>query len=218
MSSRAPFGGRELARIPRPVRPRRSRPPSRAPFARSRRRARFPRSARRDSPRTVAAELERRRDELARTIAAEAGKPLKAARTEAERAAATFSAAAAALEAQNGRDAAARRERGLARALGSREARPARAGPRDHAVQFPAQPHVAQGGAGDRRGRSRRPEAGVPDAALGTRAPGDRPRRRLAGGRVRRPPDRRRAPPRRSSSTRASRSCPSRARARWDGG
>ena len=52
--------------------------------------------------RTVAAELERRRDELARTIAAEAGKPMKAARAEAERAAATFSAAAAALEAWKG--------------------------------------------------------------------------------------------------------------------
>ena len=52
--------------------------------------------------RTVAAELERRRDELARTIAAEAGKPMKAARTEAERAVATFSAAAAALEAWKG--------------------------------------------------------------------------------------------------------------------
>lgn len=42
----------------------------------------------------VADELERRHDEVARTICAEAGKPLKAARVEAARAVATFTAAA----------------------------------------------------------------------------------------------------------------------------
>jgi len=42
----------------------------------------------------IAAEIEARRDELARTIALEAGKPLKSARVEVERAAFTFSIAA----------------------------------------------------------------------------------------------------------------------------
>jgi acyl-CoA reductase-like NAD-dependent aldehyde dehydrogenase len=52
--------------------------------------------------RSVAAALESGRDALGATIASEAGKPLKAARMEVERASATFSAAAAALEAMKG--------------------------------------------------------------------------------------------------------------------
>jgi acyl-CoA reductase-like NAD-dependent aldehyde dehydrogenase len=98
---RAPFGGRELARILRPSADEVEAAVQRAVavFEKTRLLPTFTRVA---ILRRVAVELERRRDELARTIAAEAGKPLKAARTEAERAAATFSAAAAALESQKG--------------------------------------------------------------------------------------------------------------------
>ena len=98
---RAPFGGRELARIPRPSSEEIEAAVQRAVRVFQETRA-LPTYARVAILRKVAVELERRRDELARTIAAEAGKPLKAARMEAERAAATFSAAAAALEAQTG--------------------------------------------------------------------------------------------------------------------
>jgi acyl-CoA reductase-like NAD-dependent aldehyde dehydrogenase len=98
---RAPFGGREIARLPRPTPEEIEAAVGRAVRAFLETRA-LPSFTRAAILRKVAAELERRRDELARTIAAEAGKPLKAARTEAERAAATFSAAAAALEAQAG--------------------------------------------------------------------------------------------------------------------
>ena len=98
---RAPFGGRELARISRPSLEEIETAVASAVRAFEESRA-LPTFTRVAILRKVAAELERRRDELARTIAAEAGKPLKAARTEAERASATFSAAAAALEAQTG--------------------------------------------------------------------------------------------------------------------
>ncbi len=98
---RAPFGGRELARIPRPEAGEIDGVLSRSVRIFGETRA-FPTYARVAVLRKVASELERLRDELARTIAAEAGKPLKAARTEVERAAATFSAAAAALEALKG--------------------------------------------------------------------------------------------------------------------
>ena len=97
----APFGGRELARVPSPSAEDIEAAVRRAVLAFEKTRV-IPTFTRVAILRTVAAELERRRDDLARTIAAEAGKPLKAARTEAERAAATFSAAAAALEAQVG--------------------------------------------------------------------------------------------------------------------
>ena len=97
----APFGRQELARIPRPSTEEIEEAVQGAVLAFEKTRA-LPTFTRVAILRTVAGELERRRDDLARTIAAEAGKPLKAARTEAERAAATFSAAAAALEAQKG--------------------------------------------------------------------------------------------------------------------
>jgi acyl-CoA reductase-like NAD-dependent aldehyde dehydrogenase len=97
----APFGGRELARIRRPSAEEVETAVQRAVVVFEKTRS-IPTFTRVAILRRVAAELERRRDELARTIAAEAGKPLKAARTEAERAAATFSAAAAALEYQKG--------------------------------------------------------------------------------------------------------------------
>ncbi|HSB62955.1 MAG TPA: aldehyde dehydrogenase family protein [Thermoanaerobaculia bacterium] len=97
----APFGGLELARIPSPSAEDVEAAVRRSVSVFETTRA-IPTFTRVAILRTVAAELERRRDELARTIAAEAGKPIKAARAEAERAVATFSAAAAALEAQKG--------------------------------------------------------------------------------------------------------------------
>ncbi len=97
----APFGGGELARIPSPSAEDVETAVRRAVLAFGKTRV-IPTFTRVAILRKVAAELERRRDELARTIAAEAGKPMKAARTEAERAVATFSAAAAALEAWKG--------------------------------------------------------------------------------------------------------------------
>ncbi len=97
----APFGGRELARVPSPSPDDVETAVRRAVLVFEKTRV-IPTFARVAILRKVAAELERRRDELARTIAAEAGKPMKAARVEAERAAATFSATAAALEAWKG--------------------------------------------------------------------------------------------------------------------
>ena len=97
----APFGGVELARIPSPSAEEVEAAVRRSVLAFEKTRV-IPTFTRVAILRTVAAELERRRDELARTIAAEAGKPMKAARAEAERAVATFSAAAAALEAWKG--------------------------------------------------------------------------------------------------------------------
>jgi acyl-CoA reductase-like NAD-dependent aldehyde dehydrogenase len=97
----APFGGGELARIPSPSAEDVETAVQRAVSAFEKTRV-MPTFTRVAILRKVAAELEGRRDELARTIAAEAGKPMKAARAEAERATATFSAAAAALEVQKG--------------------------------------------------------------------------------------------------------------------
>jgi len=97
----APFGGGELARIPSPSADDVETAVQRAVLAFEKTRV-IPTFTRVAILRKVAAALEERRDELARTVAAEAGKPLKAARVEAERASATFSAAAAALEAWKG--------------------------------------------------------------------------------------------------------------------
>jgi acyl-CoA reductase-like NAD-dependent aldehyde dehydrogenase len=97
----APFSGQELARIARPTPEEIEAAVSAAVLAFETTRA-MPTYARVAILRRVAGELELLRDKLARTIAQEAGKPMKAARAEAERAAATFSAAAAALEAQKG--------------------------------------------------------------------------------------------------------------------
>ena len=98
---KAPFDGKELATLPRPSAEEVEAAVAGAVAAFEETRA-LPTYARVGILRRVAAAIEARRDELGRTIAAEAGKPLKAARTEAERASATFSAAAAALEAWKG--------------------------------------------------------------------------------------------------------------------
>ena len=98
---RAPFDGAEVGRLPRPSAAEIEAAVARAAAAFEETRS-LPTFVRVGILRRVAAALEARRDALGRTIAAEAGKPLRAARTEAERAAATFSAAAAALEAWKG--------------------------------------------------------------------------------------------------------------------
>jgi acyl-CoA reductase-like NAD-dependent aldehyde dehydrogenase len=98
---RAPFDGRELASLPRPSPAEVDAAVARAVAVFAETRA-LPTYARVAILRRVASALEAGRDALGKTIASEAGKPLKAARTEVERAAATFSAAAAALEAWTG--------------------------------------------------------------------------------------------------------------------
>ena len=118
--------------------------------------------ARRCSAR-IAAGIAARRDELRRTIALEAGKPIKTAR----------SRSTAPLHVQDrgrGGEADLRRDRPARLAAGQRgparacPPRPARPDRRDHAVQLPAQPRRAQGRAGARRGQSDRAPAGIADA------------------------------------------------------
>ncbi len=90
----APFGGAELARLARPS----AEEVERAVAAASRAfetTRRIPTFRREEILRRAAEALRAKETELARTIAAEAGKPMKAARTEAQRAVATFHAAAA---------------------------------------------------------------------------------------------------------------------------
>ena len=98
---KAPFDGAELARLPRPTAGEIEAAVSRAAAVFEETRA-LPTYVRVGILRRVAAALEARKEELGRTIASEAGKPIRAARTEVERAGATFSAAAAALEAWKG--------------------------------------------------------------------------------------------------------------------
>lgn len=98
---RAPFDGAEIARLTRPSAADVHAAVAKAVAAFEETRA-LPTYVRVGILRRVAAALEARRDELGAVIAREAGKPLKAARTEVERAGATFSAAAAALEAWKG--------------------------------------------------------------------------------------------------------------------
>jgi acyl-CoA reductase-like NAD-dependent aldehyde dehydrogenase len=98
---RAPWDGTELARLPRPSAAEIEAAVAKAVGAFEETRG-LPTYARVAILRRVASALEAKRDALGKTIASEAGKPLRAARTEVERAAATFSAAAAALEAWKG--------------------------------------------------------------------------------------------------------------------
>ena len=98
---KAPFDGKELARLARPSAAEVDAAVAKAAGVFEETKA-LPTYVRVGILRRVAAALEARREELGRTLAAEAGKPLKAARTEVERASATFSAAASALEAWTG--------------------------------------------------------------------------------------------------------------------
>ncbi|MGA7990996.1 MAG: aldehyde dehydrogenase family protein [Thermoanaerobaculia bacterium] len=98
---RSPFDGREVASLEVPTAAEIEAAVSKAVSIFDETRA-LPTYVRVAILRRVASALESRRDALGRTIASEAGKPLKAARAEVERASATFSAAAAALEAWTG--------------------------------------------------------------------------------------------------------------------
>ena len=109
-------------------------------------------------------------EDLALTIAAEAGKPLKTATVEAQRCVdtLTFSAVEARkltggtvpMEASAGRRRQARRD----------AARPLRRRRRDQPLQLPAQPGRPQARPGDRRRQRDRPQARRPDADLGAEA------------------------------------------------
>jgi acyl-CoA reductase-like NAD-dependent aldehyde dehydrogenase len=98
---RAPFDGAEIARIPRPSAADVEAAVAKAVEVFEKTRA-LPTYVRVGILRRVAESLAARRDTLGVVVAREAGKPVKAARAEVERAAATFSAAAAALEALKG--------------------------------------------------------------------------------------------------------------------
>ncbi len=98
---RAPFDGAEIARVPRPSAADVEAAVANAALAFEKTRA-LPTYVRVGILRRVAERLAARRDELGAVVAREAGKPVRAARTEVERAAATFSAAASALEAWKG--------------------------------------------------------------------------------------------------------------------
>ena len=135
-------------------------------------------------PRPVGRSCSRAPDEAARIISAEAGKPMKAARVEAQRAVSTFTFAA--VEARklagevdpDGRLAGRRREARVHAPAADRDRR------RDLAVQLPAQPRRAQGRARARRRLPGRAQARLDDAAvraLPRRTSRRRPASRRAG-------------------------------------
>ena len=123
----------------------------------------------------VAELLKERHDEVAQTISAEAGKPMKAARVEAERAVSTYTMAA--VEARRSRARSSRwtpPPRGSARSPTRCACRSGSSAPSP--LQLPAQPRRAQGRARARRRLCRRAEARRANAAL--RAPAGRARDR----------------------------------------
>ena len=97
----SPFDGREVGRVLRPAPAAVEAAVERSAEAFATTRA-VPSFRRAEILRAVAEGIRSRHDALAKTIAAEAGKPMKAARVEAERAAATFHAAAAEVETRRG--------------------------------------------------------------------------------------------------------------------
>lgn len=98
---RSPWDGSEAGRLPRASPEEVERAVARARAAFDATRA-LPTFRRAEILRRAADLLAARREELARTIAREAGKPIRTARGEADRAVATFRAAAAALEGRDG--------------------------------------------------------------------------------------------------------------------
>ena len=117
-------------------------------------------------------------EEVARTISAEAGKPMKAARVEAARAMSTFTLAAVEARKLAGEMVPMDASQAGAGKLAFTLRLPDRRRRRDLAVQLPAQPRRAQGRAGARGGLRGRAEAGVADAALGAAPRRARGRRR----------------------------------------
>ena len=94
--------------------------------------------------RRVAESIAQRKEEFAHTLAQEAGKPIKAARSEVERSIFTFTVAARGEHAHLWRVSAARLAGIHHRTLGNCASLPSGADCRDHAVQFSAQPGCAQ--------------------------------------------------------------------------
>ena len=169
---------RSSAACPRPTprwSTRRSRPP-----ARPSRRADFPQHERAAVLDRAAHIVREREDELAATIAAEAGKPIKTARVEAQRTRRhphLLLGRGAQAHRRDGPDGGGRRRRGQARL---RAARPLRRRRRDQPLQLPAQPRRPQARPRDRRRQRRRPEAGGPDADLRDQARRDPARGRAS--------------------------------------
>ena len=131
-----------------------------------------------------------REDDLTMTIAAEAGKPVKTARVEAQRCvgdAGVLRRRGPHPDRPHGPDGGRRGRRGQAR---HRDPRPLRRGRRDQSLQLPAQPGRPQARSRDRRRQRRRAEAGRPDPDLRDQAGRGLLRRRaareLAAGRLRR--------------------------------
>ena len=122
-----------------------------------------------------------REDELAATIAAEAGKPIKTARVEAQRTRRhpdLLLGRGAQAHGRDGPDGGRRGRRGQARL---RAPGPVRSGRRHQPLQLPAQPGRPQARTRDRRRQRRRAEARGPDAHLGHQARRDPARGRAAG-------------------------------------
>ena len=127
----------------------------------------------------VAGYLGRRHEEVAQTISAEAGKPLKAARVEVARAMSTYTMSAVQARTLAGEMVPMDASQAGVGKLALHPAAPDRRRRCDLALQLPAQPRRAQARAGARRGLRGRPEAGLADAALGAPA-----RRARDGGRA----------------------------------
>jgi acyl-CoA reductase-like NAD-dependent aldehyde dehydrogenase len=98
---RSPFDGREVGRVAVPSRPEVEAAVAKAAAAFETTR-KLPSYRRAAILRAVAERIVSKKDSLAKTIALEAGKPMKAARAEVERAVGTFLAAAAAVESWSG--------------------------------------------------------------------------------------------------------------------
>ena len=112
--------------------------------------------------------LEERSEELAATISAEAGKPLKTARVEAQRAASTYTFAAVEARKLTGETVPMDASPGGRRQARVHAAPPDRDRGRDLPVQLPGQPRRPQDRARTRGRLPGRPEAGVGDSALGS--------------------------------------------------
>jgi hypothetical protein len=123
----------------------------------------LPRWKRREILEDVAAALIEQKERFAQLIVAEAGKPVRLARTEVDRAVLTFKTAAEE-RAAGRREHSAGFDRGQRGPLGAGAALSRGAGAGDYAVQFSAEPGGAQGGAGHGRRLPGDSEARAADA------------------------------------------------------
>ena len=109
-------------------------------------------------------------EDLALTIAAEAGKPIKTATVEAQRCVDTLTFSAVEARKLTGGTVPMEASASGRRQARRDAARPLRRGRRDQPLQLPAQPGRPQARAGDRRRQRDRPQARRPDADLGPEA------------------------------------------------